>query len=388
VSEPANWITSISTGSSGSIIASVKENTSTTNTRATEITVTGKAGSDICTKSFTLTQNPKSETCTTCNDANIQGLSGGATAEGGTNIKIGSFSYSCNPGFTAKRVSGGDFITNMTVSHGNVYGTVAANTETTARTEDIGIYVGTSKCAQYTLTQPAQSGDWSITSVTYSGEDKCESATTATTSDGRLAFSYGKTGTIPSGTYPKFTVRYGSLTGQKALTSFNATTYGYGDFLLSSMSIKSIGTYYIISDDNPNAYTTFKIIECVDPEPYKKGFIFYVEMNSNGDVTMGTEDGSLVTGYTTPTASIGPMHTSTGDCAISTYVTIGDSAHTNNSPCVAYAMNEKLIADAITNKKVSLSPSTYNDKKTYMMWFDFVSQKTYYWDSDKNIYIV
>lgn len=243
-SEPADWITSIS-ASNGSIKASINENTSTTNTRATEITVTGKAGSDICTKSFTLTQNPKSETCTcnatghknpissavttsrvdlgtysstcsgtwsatiksgtdfltdfsfsngtisakvsvpntgatrtsvytatigncsddftvvqagaepctTCEDANIQGLSGGATAEGGTNILIGSFAYDCDPGLTAKRVSGGDFITNMTVSNGNVYGTVAANTETTARTEDIGIYVGTTKCAQYTFTQ-------------------------------------------------------------------------------------------------------------------------------------------------------------------------------------------------------------------------------------------
>jgi len=243
-SEPADWITSIS-ASNGSIKASINENTSTTNTRATEITVTGKAGSEICTKSFTLTQNPKTETCTcnatghknpissavttsrvdlgtysstcsgtwsatiksgtdfltdfsfsngtisakvsvpntsatrtsvytatigncsddftvvqagaepctTCEDANIQGLSGGATAEGGTNILIGSFAYDCDPGLTAKRVSGGDFITNMTVSNGNVYGTVAANTETTARTEDIGIYVGTTKCAQYTFTQ-------------------------------------------------------------------------------------------------------------------------------------------------------------------------------------------------------------------------------------------
>ena len=92
-------------------------------------------------------------TCTTCDDANIQGLSGGANASGGTNILIGSFSYSCDPGLTAKRVSGGNFITNMTVSNGNVYGTVVANTETTPRTEEIGIYVGTSKCAQYTLTQ-------------------------------------------------------------------------------------------------------------------------------------------------------------------------------------------------------------------------------------------
>ena len=381
------WVTILS-ANNGKIFAKVTENESTESARTANITVTGKAGSNTCTKTFTLIQNKKVTACTTCEDANIEGLSGGATAEGGTNIKIGSFSYNCDLGLTAKRVSGGDFITNMTVSNGNVYGTVSPNTTTSERTEDIGIYVGTSKCAQYTLTQPAQSGDWSITSVTYSGEDKCESATTATTSDGRLAFSYGKTGTIPSGTYPKFTVRYGSLTGQKALTSFNATTYGYGDFLLSSMSIKSIGTYYIISDDNPNAYTTFKIIECVDPEPYKKGFIFYVEMNSNGDVKMGTEDGSLVTGYTTPTASIGSMHTSTGDCSISAYVTIGDSAHTSNSQCVRYAMNENLIADAITNKKVSLSPSTYNGKKTYMMWFDFVSQKTYYWDSDKNIYIV
>ena len=152
VSEPATWITSIS-ADNGNIIASVEANTSTTRTQATEITVKGIAGTLECVKSFTLTQRPKSETCTTCNDANIQGLSGGATAEGGTNILIGTFSYSCNPGLTAKRVSGGDFITNMTVSNGKVYGTVSANTATTPRTEDIGIYVGASKCAQYTLTQ-------------------------------------------------------------------------------------------------------------------------------------------------------------------------------------------------------------------------------------------
>lgn len=111
------------------------------------------ADSATCRSVVTVTQ---AAGCSTCNDANIQELSGGATAEGGTNILIGSFSYSCDPGLTAKRVSGGDFITNMTVSNGNVYGTVSPNTTTSERTEVIGIYVGESKCAQYTLAQPAQ----------------------------------------------------------------------------------------------------------------------------------------------------------------------------------------------------------------------------------------
>ena len=137
--------------SSGVITANVTSANPTTSTRSGTYRI--YRGDTLCSSNFTVTQAASTPTCTTCNDANIQGLSGGATAEGGTNVLIGSFSYSCDPGLTAKRVSGGDFITNMTVNNGNVYGTVAANTETTPRTEDIGIYVGTSKCAQYTLTQ-------------------------------------------------------------------------------------------------------------------------------------------------------------------------------------------------------------------------------------------
>ena len=147
-----NWVTNLSVDGT-KIMAKVTENESTEKPRTSTITVTGKTDTENCEKTFTVTQNKKVTACTTCDDVNIQGLSGGATAEGGTNILIGSFTYDCDLGLTAKRVSGGDFITSMTVSNGNVYGTVAANTETTARTEDIGIYVGTTKCAQYTLTQ-------------------------------------------------------------------------------------------------------------------------------------------------------------------------------------------------------------------------------------------
>ena len=148
-----NWVTNLSVDGT-KIMAKVTENESTEESRTSTITVTGKTDTGNCEKTFTVTQNKKVTACTTCEDANIEELSGEATAEGGTNILIGSFLYDCEPaGLTAKRVSGGDFITNMTVSNGNVYGTVAANTATTPRTEDIGIYVGTSKCAQYTLTQ-------------------------------------------------------------------------------------------------------------------------------------------------------------------------------------------------------------------------------------------
>lgn len=148
------WITILSVNN-GKIFAKVTENESTESARTANITVTGKAGSNTCTKTFTLIQNKKVTACTTCEDANIEGLSGGATAEGGTNILIGSFSYDCNPGLTAKRVGGENFVTNITVNNGNVYGTVSPNTATTPRTEDIGIYVGddTTPCAQYTLTQ-------------------------------------------------------------------------------------------------------------------------------------------------------------------------------------------------------------------------------------------
>ena len=91
-SEPADWITRIS-ADNGSIKASVTENTSTTNIRATEITVTGKAGSDICTKSFTLTQNPKSESCD-CNSVNMTTTSVTFDASGGTKT-IGSITSGC-----------------------------------------------------------------------------------------------------------------------------------------------------------------------------------------------------------------------------------------------------------------------------------------------------
>lgn len=95
-SEPADWITSISPDN-GFIKASINENTSTTNTRATEITVTGKAGSDICTKSFTLTQNPKSETCT-CNNMKFSAdtYSVALEADEGASENI-NVDYTCEP---------------------------------------------------------------------------------------------------------------------------------------------------------------------------------------------------------------------------------------------------------------------------------------------------
>jgi hypothetical protein len=57
-STSADWVTSISTNN-GSIKATVTENTSTTKPNTATITVTGKAGSDPCTKTFTLTQKAK-----------------------------------------------------------------------------------------------------------------------------------------------------------------------------------------------------------------------------------------------------------------------------------------------------------------------------------------
>jgi len=57
-STSADWVTGI-TANTGSIKASVKGNTSTTKPNTATITVTGKAGTEICTKTFTLTQKAK-----------------------------------------------------------------------------------------------------------------------------------------------------------------------------------------------------------------------------------------------------------------------------------------------------------------------------------------
>ena len=151
-----DWVTNFSVNiNNGKIFAKVTENESTEEPRTSTITVTGTTDTGNCKKTFDVTQNKKVTSCTTCEDANIQGLSGSATAKGGTNIQIGSFSYDCDPGLKAKRISGRDFVTNMTVSNGNVYGTVSENTETTPRTEEIGIYLedSTTQCAHYTFTQ-------------------------------------------------------------------------------------------------------------------------------------------------------------------------------------------------------------------------------------------
>lgn len=370
VSEPANWITSISTGSSGSIIASVKENTSTTNTRATEITVKGMAGTVECKKYFTLTQNPKSETCTcedlkligntisyeaknnvqigsftttcvenisvtassedwvtgfsidnngkifakvtenestesartavitvtgkaesntctktftliqnkkvttctTCEDANIEGLSGGATAEGGTNILIGSFSYDCDPGLTAKRVSGGYFITNMTVSNGNVYGTVSPNTATTARTEDIGIYVGTTKCAQYTLTQQG-----ATPSTCTCQEANVQVGTTAITL-GNAAYSTANT------TYSHDCTVYINNDEAEGWLDVNATN-GKLEFNSSSVATSERSANVYIDDIDGRHCETIKVTQEGPVHTYSFKFKYY-----------DYEEGPMVTG--------------------------------------------------------------------------------------------
>lgn len=152
-----DWVTNFSVDiNNGKIFAKVTENESTEYERTSTITVTGKTDTGNCEKTFVVTQNKKIVSCTTCKNANIQNLNDktiDASGSGTEAKEIGSFSYDCDPGLTAKRDSGKDFITNMTVSKGKVYGTVSANTETTKRSETIGIYVGTSRCAQYTLTQ-------------------------------------------------------------------------------------------------------------------------------------------------------------------------------------------------------------------------------------------
>jgi hypothetical protein len=145
----------------------VIENTSTADTRATEITVKGMAGTVECEKGFTLTQNPKSETCAKCSDANIQNLNNKtieASGSGTEAIEIGSFNFDCYPdaGFKAKKTEGeGDFVSNITITKDEtaneckIYGVVAENTETTEKTEKIGVFIGdsTSPCKSYTITQ-------------------------------------------------------------------------------------------------------------------------------------------------------------------------------------------------------------------------------------------